>query len=104
MQLILLVLLLLAGGKSGKGAPSEIFDGETMELIKSIGGGEVEEIFKEAEQVSEIITAFNGLMSGKECETHTEHPEFQGPESGFPLKPIANIADDSIYNALARAL
>lgn len=109
MQLILvLVVLMLLGGKSG--APRrELFNPETLELLKYVSGddGEIDKIINEAEHVAEIISAIVpvaaafGESDGDKKEENVATPP---QDTGIRLKPIANIADDSIYNALSRAI
>ena len=122
MQLVLmLAVLLMLGGKSGTPRP-ELTNSDMFEVLKYISGdnGEMDKIIKEAEQVSELInaiaplaTAFGGggnsldECSGNSSSSESKMPDCGGAPScdiGLCLKPIANIADDSIYNALSSAI
>lgn len=110
MQLILvLAVLMLLGGKSGGAPRRELFNPETLELLKYVSGddGEIDKIINEAEHVAEIISAivpvaaaFGESDGDKKEESVATTPQ----DTGIRLKPIANIADDSIYNALSRAI
>lgn len=124
MQLILvLALLLLGSGYSpknpSKGGIAELFQPETMDLIRELSGGgeEIEQFVREVEQISEIVSVFAPLMQagensfedsaftastgGRGEEKYSQHT---APDISYILKPVRNIADDGIYNALARAV
>lgn len=116
MQLVLmLALLLMLGGKNGTPRP-ELSNSDMFEMLKYIadGNGEMDKIIKKAEQVSEIInaivplaTAFGGgstSSNSNEDKTPDCVDTPSQPDIGICLKPIANIADDGIYNALSRAI
>lgn len=112
MQLILaLAVLMMFGGKSGNAPHSRISSSDMFEMLKYISGdnGEMDKIIKEAEQVTEIIsaiaplaTAFGANDNGVNVTENEEAPKAQ--DTGLILKPVANIADDSIYNALSCAI
>lgn len=108
MQLILvLAVLTLLGGKGGGAPRSELFNSETLELLKYVSGddGEMEKIIKEAEHVAEIISAIAPVAAAFGESGEKEESADPAPcNTGIPLKPISNIADDSIYNALSRAI
>ena len=108
MQLLLLAVILLLG--SG-GAQRPQFTSEVTEILKYIsdGNSEVENVIKQVEQVSEIVNAFAPLvnsMAGAPSAGGAQSPASDCAPDGvsLPLKPIANIADDSIYNALSKAI
>lgn len=108
MQLILvLVIFLLLGG--GKSPYSELLNSDMLDVLKYISGdnGELDKLVKEAEQVTQIIN----LITPGSTANRTAPPTEQGEPSdesvsgsGIFLKPIANIADSSIYNALSNAI
>lgn len=109
MQLILaLAVLLMLGGKSG--APhSQISSSDMLEMLKYVSGdnAEVDKIIKEAEQVTEIISAIVPLATAfgtKEDEPANDSETPKAQDIGIILQPVANIADDSIYNALSHSI
>ena len=124
MQLILLIALLLLGssspGNEQKNKIAELCEPETLEIIKEISGGgeQVDAFMKEVEQISELVTAFAPLISsapaaqeGSSDKNVSRSPDFtdgqkesKARETAYILKPVGNIADDCIYNALARAV
>lgn len=111
MQLILLAALFLMCGGRGTNGPStprqQISGSDVAEIIKFVSGdGEgVEEIIKEAEHITEIISLVAPFLpSAERCEEQPLPAEQTVADSGIPLKPIANIADESIYTALSCAI
>ena len=112
MQLILaLAVLMMLGGKSENAPHAPISSSDMFEMLKYISGGndEIEKIVKEAEQVTEIISAIAPIATAFGA-NDSEIKESEGGENskaqdiGLILKPISNIADDSIYNALSHAI
>ena len=121
MQLILvLAVLMMLGGKNGAPRPG-LSNSDILETLKYIsdGNGEMDKIIREVEQVSEIISAIapiatafgNGATPFDESDDTSNNSEskMQGsdatpPDIGICLKPIVNIADDRIYNALSQAV
>ena len=122
MQLLLiLVLLSLCDRKpQNRNVVSELLEPETMELIKEISGGgeEVDAFMREVGQISELVSAFAPFMqaasASENAETHSPKAdtEFSENENTYKktqdvcdiLSPVRNLADDGIYNALARAV
>lgn len=118
MQLFLVFILLMAlGQKGGNSSPqNNISVSEMAEIIKYAVGEnhELDNILKEAEQISEAISAIAPIaaaLGGKPSSDNV--PEADGAETVIKerksdtalfLKPIADIADDGIYNALSRAI
>lgn len=104
MQLLLLAALLLLG--SGADRP-QFTSSEMSELLKYVseGNSELENIVKQVEQFSGIINTFaplvNSVVGGVQSSTAEAN---DAPSQGLYLKPIANIADDGIYNALSGAI
>lgn len=118
MQLILLLaLLLLSGGsredKDGNGL-KELFQPETVELLKEISGGDgqVEAFINEVREISEAVAIIAPLAQSLKTDVGTnaqevkENPVSAGNAADISeiLKPVRNIADDGVYNALARAV
>lgn len=128
MQLVLLLFLLLCGGKS------ETFK-SIKPLLDGIGGEEVksaleeaERISSEADRISSVITAVRAVMGGADggtadfdkqsdgsvrnnnCEKandgkRADNDAADGCEfapHGFPLAPVAEIADEKILFCLSR--
>ena len=125
MQLILILALLLFGGSSSKNSTksgiAELFEPETVELIKEISGGgeQIDEFMKEVEHISELVSVFAPLMqsagqaAGQDnaSTAHNSGGDIEesfsphtAPDISYILKPVRNIADDGIYNALASAV
>ncbi len=116
MQLLLaLALILMLGG--GAGNKPQISAPEMMEIIKyAAGDGNADQTLKELEQVSSVLEAIAPLARAFEPaqEQKTQHvppkeEQTEGEKDGFnpaecALRPIADIAGDGIYNALARAV
>lgn len=106
MQLLVLLLMLLSSGKNS--------DLKQIEpLLSSFGGGEATNVLKQAEELSGMLSAVQSLTGGG---GHSA-AAFGGPggdggsfdggtdasvNDGYPLAPIANIADEKITYALSR--
>lgn len=117
MQLVVvLALLMMFGGKNSSTNRPQISGAEMAEIFKYISGdnGEMNKIIEEVEQVSEIINTLAPVVSafGGAKADNTPFDWSDNKASGNDIKipgyaataPIANIADDSIYNALSRAI
>lgn len=111
MQLWILLLLALMGGNAS--ALKEV-----KPILESLGGGEALDALNKAEELSGMISAVqamtgngnkggrgqatrassshgcNGGKGGESCGEFAQH--------GFPLAPIANIADENITYCLSR--
>ena len=121
MQLILaLAVLMMLGGKGGAPRP-ELSGNDMLEVLEYVSGGngEMDKLIKEVRQVSEIISAFAPVTAAfgaggasfdengsKSSDNGNKISDCGGTSSdiGLSLQPIANIADDSIYNALSKAI
>ena len=117
MQLILLLALLLWGGGTAAGKNNgldELLEPETVELIKQITGGDrqVEAFINEVKEISEAVSVIAPLaQSLKSAGSESAEAVAQSPSDAAKpldiseiLKPVRNIADDGVYNALARAI
>ncbi len=98
MQLLLLALMLMLNGKNAN------FN-EIEPLIANFGGGDMANTLKQAEELSGIMSAI-GSMSRKES-TKTVNLSKKAVDTeknggGYPLAPVALIADERITYALSR--
>lgn len=122
MQLLLILMLLMYGGK---GENAGLFK-ELKPLLESVGGDEVKEALKSAEELEGVLSAFGNFgaepsSGGKEHGVHAEEcggvkndscakeersaqsfGEQQSADGGFPLAPIAGIADREILYRLVQ--
>lgn len=99
MQLLIIALLaMLAGGGGNK-------LNELRPLLKSLGGEEAENILKQTEEISSVLTAVQSLASahpkGEEGGTRGGLAQAACGGGGFPLAPVSGIADDRITYALS---
>ncbi len=117
MQLLIILALLLCGGASGGKMLSEV-----RPVLESLGGEEIKQALKSADELSGVISAVqafaveaaenseDGLVRGA---AEGADRGFNGGNSGcgtaenvpaiaFPLAPIANIADRDITYSLSR--
>lgn len=119
MQLLIILALLLYGSKGGG---RELLK-EVRPVLESMGGDEVKEAFKNAEQISEVLSAVQELAGADLTEIFRPEqparriqppydsdgegqggftPEFSGSSVNFPLAPISSIADKDITYSLSR--
>lgn len=103
MQLLVLALILMLSGKNANIK-------ELKPIIEELGGGEAAEAFKQAEELSGMLSAVQSLASmsqpqsaAPEAEKEYAPPaEESCPSGGYPLAPIAGIADERITYCLSR--
>lgn len=99
MQLIVLLLALMLGGKGGNMS-------ELKPVLESIGGEDLCKTLNQAEQLSGMLTAVQSLAGSRKQEgAKVDKHDFCnecGPQDGYPLSPIANIADERITYCLSR--
>ena len=110
MQLLIILALLLYGGKSGNKNMME----EVKPVLETFGGEEIKEALKSAEEISGTLTAVqgltgSGLFGGDNAKPasqgfgNAEHPFNAGnPDEFFPLAPISAIADKDITYSLSK--
>ena len=94
MQLLIILALLLYGGGNAKNILSEV-----KPVLESIGGEEMQNALKSAEEISEVLSAvqsFSGLKNSKPADVPKACP------AEFPLAPISSIADREITYSLNR--
>jgi len=113
MQLLIILALLLYGGKNG----AQNLLSEVKPVLESIGGEEMREALKSAEEISTVLSAVNELTGNKNHSPQTENStdnteninaafnkdgvQTESPIA-FPLKPISNIADREITYSLSK--
>lgn len=105
MQLIVLLLALMLGGKGGNMS-------ELKPVLESLGGEELSSTIKQAEQLSGVLSAVRAFTNNKNKEEtgadngggkgNGETYNEAGSQDGYPLSPIANIADEKITYCLSR--
>ncbi|MDE7400580.1 MAG: hypothetical protein K2N17_00855 [Clostridia bacterium] len=96
MQLLVLVLMLMLSGKNANIK-------ELQPILESIGGQEAAGALKQAEELSGVISAVQSLsaMAQPASQAKAECAE-EWVKGGYPLAPIANIADERITYCLSR--
>ena len=103
MQLLVLALMLMLSGKN-----SNIK--ELKPIFEEFGGGDTAAAFKQAEELSGMLSAVQALTSmpqqsaAQPCAPAAGSPSDDecSPLGGYPLAPIANIADERITYCLSR--
>ena len=105
MQLLVLALMLMTLGKNANLK-------EIEPILQSFGGAEAADAIKQAEELSDVISAVQSLMPAAGSATAAGAGGAGGAplnfgglsdgEDGYPLAPIANIADDRITYCLSR--
>lgn len=108
MQLLLILALLMYGGKKG----SKNIIEEVKPVLETFGGEEIKEALKSAEEISGMLTAVQGLAGSGLFGGGEGQPAAQGFSDGgfnagttddfFPLAPIAAIADKDITYSLSK--
>lgn len=122
MQLLIILALLLYDGKSG----TQNLLSEVKPVLESIGGEQMREALKSAEEISTVLSAVSELTGAAKqtqpSETQSEFSAFANlfgsggnasPVStsteaantspiAFPLKPICNVADKDITYSLSK--
>ena len=94
MQLLIILALLLFGGKSGN------ILSEVKPILENVGGDEMREALKNAEQISSVLSAVQAFAPQGGAEVGKE--EFIYKPEGFPLAPIASLADRDITYSLSK--
>lgn len=93
MQLLVLALMLMLSGKNANIK-------ELKPILEEFGGGQAAEALKQAEELSGMISAVQSLTSAPQ--QPSPPAEECSPLGGYPLEPIANIADERITYCLSR--
>ncbi len=114
MQLLIILALLLYGSKSG----SQKLLTEVKPVLESLGGEQIREAIKSAEEISAMLTAVSELTGANASGSifgggnqapaaHTTTANYAPADAAddaiaFPLKPIGGIADRDITYSLSR--
>ena len=108
MQLLIILALLLYGGKNNSRNIIE----EVKPVLETFGGEEIKEALKSAEEITGMLNAVKGLAgSGLFGGGEEGQPTAQGfggtvqasaADDFFPLAPIAAIADKDITYSLSK--
>ena len=101
MQLLIILALLLYGGKSGAG---NILS-EMKPVLESMGGEEMEKALKSAKEIlpespEEISSVINAVQAMSKPSPPV--PDGDGEAVHFPLEPISSIADKDITYSLSK--
>lgn len=100
MQLLIILVLLLYGGKGDLRGMLE----EVKPVLEGVGDNSLTEILNEAEELSTVIEAVRALAPEPRGNTSAkiveEEPHFAQPAVAFPLAPISSIADREITSSL----
>ncbi|MCX4287443.1 MAG: hypothetical protein OSJ68_09215 [Clostridia bacterium] len=103
MQLLIILALLLYGGKTGgKNILSEV-----KPVLETFGGEEIKEALKNAEEISSVLSAVQSFTgSAPASEQNTNLSDFgtftENSSVAFPLSPISAIADKDITYSLSK--
>ncbi len=100
MQLFIILALLLYGGK----ANAQNLLSEVKPVLETVGGEGMKEALKSAEEISQVLSAVQGITSAMQPQK-TQAPAEQpvpSPAINFPLSPVSNIADRDITYSLSR--
>lgn len=99
MQLLVLVLMLMLSGRN-----ADIK--ELKPIFEELGGDGAAEALRQAEELSGVLSAFQALTSAPAADMtsgESAPPSGDGgAPDGYPLAPIANIADERITYSLSR--
>ncbi len=110
MQLLIILALLLYGGKSG----AQNILSEVKPVLESIGGDQMREALKSAEEISSVLSAVKEMtgtgginavasaFSGTNTDTSANASFENKPAIAFPLAPINDIADKDITYSLSK--
>lgn len=106
MQLLIILALLLYGGKNGDAGK---LLSEVKPVLESIGGDDMRQALKSAEEISGVLNAVKGFSSAPAQDNgdFAAQTAFAGEDGGskavnFPLKPISDIVDKDIAYSLSK--
>lgn len=95
MQLLILLALLLYGGRQGAGNVLS----EVKPVLESLGGEEMQKALKSAEEISSVLTAVQAMTRPQSSSAPSETVN---ETVNFPLAPISAIADKDITYSLSK--
>lgn len=95
MQLLIVLALLLFGGKGNAG---NILS-EVKPVLESLGGEDIQNALKSAEEISSVLSAVGAFT--QQPAPSVDNNEVQ-PAIAFPLAPISKIADKDITYSLSQ--
>lgn len=99
MQLLVLALMLLMSGKNTNLQ-------QIKPILEEFGGGKAADALKQAEELSGMVSAVQALAAMTASEKSAPEPQqYSGSaegNGGFPLAPVAGIADERITYCLSR--
>lgn len=103
MQLLVLALMLMLSGKNANIK-------ELQPILESIGGEQAAGALRQAEELSGVINALQSLTAmaqpaprgGAGAKNNGDAGTEEWSDGGYPLAPIANIADERITYCLSR--
>ena len=99
MQLLIVLVLLLLGGKSSQNMLEEV-----KPVLENLGVEEINDVLKSAEEISSVLSVVSSLTSSAAtfAQSSPEPAPAQNSAVAFPLKPISAIADRDIAYSLSR--
>ena len=106
MQLLIILALLLYGGKSNA---QNILE-DVKPVLETIGGDDMKQALKSAEEISSVLSAMRGYAPSPGAPFASAHSsseavtanEKSSPAIGFPLSPVSSIADREITYSLSK--
>lgn len=100
MQLLILLALLLYGGKSNA---ANILS-EVKPVLEELGGDEIKQALKSAEEISSVLSVVQTMSgaAGQPSAQSFSQPSEANSTMQFPLSPISAIADREITYSLSK--
>ena len=102
MQLFIILALILYGG----GRSNTLLD-RVKPMLEEMGGEDLKNAFREAEELTNMLSAVKELMPAAPAPSVQDIPETPAGEpssGGFPLQPVIHIADRDIAYSLSKYL
>lgn len=96
MQLLIILALLLYGGKSNV---QNILT-EVKPVLETIGGDDMKQALKSAEEISTVLSAVKEFTAAP-AQNGGDGARPDSPAIAFPLEPISKIADRQITYSLS---
>lgn len=97
MQLLIILALLLYGGKLG----AQNVLNEVKPVLESFGGEEIKQALKSAEEISSYISAMQAFTGA--AETNSQQSQNHKTSAiAFPLEPVNEIAPHDITYSLSK--